>query len=44
MDTGDLNAFESLSLHSITWMVGEPVECVVVGGDVVCKHGEWEVV
>ena len=43
-DTGDLNTFESFSLHSITWMVGEPMEGVVVGGDVVCEHGEGEVV
>ena len=43
-DTGDLNTFESLSLHNVTWMVGEPMECVVVGGDVVCEHGEWEMV
>ena len=43
-DTGDLNALESFSLHSVTWMVGEPMEGVVVGGDVVGEHGEWEVV
>ena len=43
-DTGDLNAFKSFSLHSVTWMVGEPMEGVVVGGDVVCEHWEWEVV
>ena len=43
-DTGDLNALESFSLHSVTWMVGEPMEGVVVRGDVVCEHGEWEVV
>ena len=44
MDTGDLNALESLSLHSVTWMVGEPMESVLMGGDVVGEHGEWEVV
>ena len=43
-DTGDLNALESFSLHSVTWMVGEPMECVVMGGDVVCEHREGEVV
>ena len=43
-DTGDLNALESLSLHSVTWMVGEPMESVLMGGDVVCEHGEGEVV
>ena len=43
-DTGDLNALESLSLHSVTWMVGEPMESVFMGGDVVCEHGEGEVV
>ena len=43
-DTGDLNTLESFSLHSVTWMVGEPMEGVVVGGDIVCEHGEWEVV
>ena len=43
-DTGDLNALESFSLHSITWMVGEPMESILMGGDVVCEHREWEVV
>ena len=43
-DTGDLNVLESLSLHSVTWMVGEPMESVLMGGDVVCEHGEGEVV
>ena len=39
-DTGDLNALESLSLHNVTWMVGEPMESVLMGGDVVGEHGE----
>ena len=43
-DTGDLNTLEFFSLHSVTWMVGKPVECVLMGGDVVCEHGEGEVV
>ena len=43
-DTGDLNALESLSLHSVTWMVGEPVEGIFVGGNVIGEHWEWEVV
>ena len=43
-DTGVLNALESLPLHSVTWMVGEPMGGVLVGGDVVGEHGEWEVV
>ena len=43
-DTGDLNALESFSLHSVTWMVGEPMESILMGGNVVCKHREGEVV
>ena len=39
-DTGDLNALESFSLHSVTWMVGEPMESIFMGGNVVCEHGE----
>ena len=37
-DTGDLNALESFSLHSVTWMVGEPMESILMGGDVICEH------
>ena len=43
-DTGDLNTLESFSLHRVTWMVSEPMEGVLMGGDVICEHGEWEVV
>ena len=43
-DTGDLNALKSFSLHSVTWMVGKPMESVFMGGNVVCEHGEREVV
>ena len=43
-DTRDLNALKSFSLHSVTWMVGEPIEGVYMGGDVICEHGEWKVV
>ena len=43
-DTGDLNALKSFSLHSVTWMVSKPMESVLMGGDVICEHGEGEVV
>ena len=44
VDTGDLNTLESFSLHSVIWMVGEPIESILMGGDVVCKHRKREVV
>ena len=43
-DTGDLNALESFFLHSVTWMVGKPIESILMGGDVICEHREGEMV
>ena len=43
-DTGDLNGLESFSLHRAIWMPGEPLEGVLMRGDVVGEHGEWKVV
>ena len=43
-DTGDLNSLKSFSLHSVTWMVSEPMESILMGGNVVCEHREGEVV
>ena len=43
-DTGDLNTLKSFSLHSVTWMVGKPMESILMGGDVICEHREGGVV